>query len=387
MAGVEWKGAKCKGGGQDKSVLRHTDKGERLKREHENPDIDRDKTEQNFSYRGLTYGQKCKRYDEQVASAKVKRQSTGKNANTTMVGWVFYLPKGLQKEDHTDPEVVKSWFRDLGDLLNKRYGADFIDMDVHVDEVHLYKDARSGEWEWSRIHGHGAVVPVIEVDGERVLNGKQFCSRKNIKSLNQAIHEMSMEKYGVPYMENADKKKDNEKSGEKSDKKMDRRSISQLKAESAKKLMEAEVAIAERERALDEKEQALNDRAKKQAIRQKKQEANKKVLDDTIQDLRERSVKIRDREGRVAERETDVDAKRQEQEEREKEFQKREDALEAQTRFLDEREQAVSEREAVNQELILLGRRVKAGQISEGIQSEEHGERRLPDISSIGYGG
>ncbi len=49
MAGVEWKGAKCKGGGQAKGVLRHTDKGERLKREHENPDIDRDKTEQNFS--------------------------------------------------------------------------------------------------------------------------------------------------------------------------------------------------------------------------------------------------------------------------------------------------------------------------------------------------
>lgn len=387
MAGVEWKGAKCKGGGQAKGVLRHTDKGERLKREHENPDIDRDKTEQNFSYRGLTYGQKCKRYDEQVASAKVKRQSTGKNANTTMVGLVIYLPKGLQKEDHTDPDLVKSWFKDAGDVINKKYGDDFIDMDVHVDEVHAYKDARSGEWEWSRIHGHAAVVPTIEVDGERVLNGKQFCARKNIKSLNQAIHEMSMEKYGVPYMENADKKKDDEKSDEKYDKKMDRKSIAHLKAESAKKLMEAEAAIAERERALDEKEQALNDRAKKQAIRQKKQEANKKVLDDTIQDLRERSVKIRDREGRVADRETDVDAKLQEQEEREKEFQKREDALEAQTRFLEEREKAVSEREAENQELILLGRRVKAGQISEGIQSEEHGERRLPDISSIGYGG
>ena len=295
--------------------------------------------------------------------------------------------KGLQKEDHTDPDLVKAWFKDAGDILNKRYGNDFIDMDVHVDEVHAYKDARSGEWEWSRIHGHAAVVPTIEVDGERVLNGKQFCARKNIKSLNQAIHEMSMEKYGVPYMENADKKKDDEKSDEKSDKKMDRRSISQLKKESAKKLMEAEVAVAEREHALDEKEQILNERAKKQATRQKKQEANKKVLDDTIRDLREKSAAIREREGRVAECESSIYAKRQEQEEREKDFQKREDALEAQTRFLNEREDAVAKRETEQDELIRLGRKAKASQISEGIQSEEHHDRRLPDISSIGYGG
>lgn len=64
------------------------------------------------------------------------------------------------------------------------------------------------------------------------------------------------------------------------------------------------------------------------------------------------------------------------------EFQVKEDSLDAQRKVVEERERAVAERERNNQELILLGRKAKAGQISEDIQSTtKHPERRLPDIN------
>ncbi len=97
MAGVEWSGCKCKGGTEAKGKMLHFDKEQRLKHGHNNPDIDLSKTADNFSYYGRSFAQKCRKYDEQVESAKVKLQRTGKNANTTMIGLVIYLPKALQR--------------------------------------------------------------------------------------------------------------------------------------------------------------------------------------------------------------------------------------------------------------------------------------------------
>ncbi|MBE6117667.1 MAG: hypothetical protein E7188_03850 [Erysipelotrichaceae bacterium] len=75
------------------------------------------------------------------------------------------------------------------------------------------------------------------------------------------------------------------------------------------------------------------------------------------------------------------DTRAQAQNEAEAAFQVKEDSLDAQRKVVEERERAVAERERENQELILLGRKAKAGQISEGIQpTTRHPERRLPDI-------
>ena len=289
MAGVQWTGNKCKGGTEAKAKLMHDDKEQRLLHEHDNPDIDIRKTPFNFSYRGLSYGQKCRRYDAQVASAKVKRQSSGKNANTTMMGLCVYLPKGLQEEDRYDPQRVKAWFKDVGDILKARYGDDFIEMDVHVDEVHPYQNAETGEWEWSRVHGHAAIIPTVMEDGERYLNGKKFASRAAINSLNQEIHKMSMQKYHVPYMDGSGKK--------------GRATVTQLKARSAELLLETEkkqeqTALEQkktgREQDLVAREQAkekkkLDETAQEQANTQKKQDDRTKVqkiilrvINDTI---------------------------------------------------------------------------------------------------------
>ena len=330
MAGVEWSGCKCKGGTEAKGKMLHFDKEQRLKHGHNNPDIDLSKTSGNFSYYGLTYGQKCRKYDEQVASAKVKRQSAGQNKNTTMIGLVVYLPKGLQKDDAYDPQVVKAWFRDVGDILKARYGDDFLEMDVHVDEIHPYKEARTKEWEWSRVHGHAAIVPTVTEDGERYLNGKKFASRSAINSLNAAIHEMSVQKYHVPYIDGSGKK------GKSA-------SVPQLKAKSAQLLMEAEAELQER---LDFASDMMLEA-----------DAKEQYADQQLAEAAAAQAAVDKRTSELDEREADISAKAKKQDEREKEFQIKEDALDAQRVVVEERERAVSERERKNQELIQRGRR------------------------------
>lgn len=368
MAGVEWSGCKCKGGTEAKGKMLHFDKEQRLKHGHNNPDIDLSKTADNFSYYGRSFAQKCRKYDEQVESAKVKLQRTGKNANTTMIGLVIYLPKALQKDDKYDPQVVRAWFKDVGDILKEKYGDDFLEMDVHVDEVHPYKEARTKEWEWSRIHGHAAIVPTVTEDGERYLNGKKFASRSAINSLNQAIHEMSVQKYHVPYIDGSGKK------GKSA-------SVPQLKAKSAQLLMEAEQDVAERERQLKERLDFASDMMLEA-------DAKEQYADQRLDDAAAAQAAAEKRASELDKREAGISAKQKQQDEREKEFQKWEDALDAQRTVLEERERAVSERERKNQELIQRGRRAQAEDLSEGIQTEEHTEarpeRRLPNTDFYG---
>ena len=196
MAAVQWTGGKCKGGGEAKAVLRHNDKDERLKHEHTNADIDLAKTKDNYSYRGLTYCQKCRAYDNRLSLLEQGRASSGKNARVTMMSLVIYAPKDLPFDK------IQEWFMAVGDILDSRYGSNFIDLDVHTDELHAYIDPGTREVVTSRVHGHAAIVP--DVDGK--LNGKQFSARKNISSLNNAIHEMTMKQYGVMFMDGTKKK-------------------------------------------------------------------------------------------------------------------------------------------------------------------------------------
>ena len=211
-------------------------------------------------------------------------QRTGKNTNVTMIGLVVYLPKGLQSEDQYDPETVKAWFKDVGDILDKRYGKDFIEMDVHVDEVHPYIDARTKKWTWSLIHGHAAVIPTVTEDGERYLNGKKFASRAAINELNQAIHEMSMEKYHVPYMDGSGKKGN--------------MSIGRCKHESAKLLMEREAEVAEQQRQNEAEKQALTERAERMnKLIQLGREASKEKASERVQESQRKERQLPDISG------------------------------------------------------------------------------------------
>lgn len=273
-----------------------------------------------------------------------------------MVGLIIYLPRGLQKDDTFDPQVVKAWFKDVGDILKAKYGDDFLEMDVHVDEVHPYKEARAKEWEWSRVHGHAAIVPTVTEDGERYLNGKKFASRSAINSLNQSIHEMSVQKYHVPYIDGSGKK------GKSA-------SVPQLKAQSAKLLMETEAEIKEQlSFASDMMLEA---------------DAKEPYAEQQLADAAAAQAAAEKRASELDKRVAGISAKQKQQDEREKEFHKWEDSLNAQRTVLEKRERTVAEREQNNEVLIQRGRRAQADDLSDSIQSEEHDQRQLPDVSNI----
>lgn len=293
MAGVDW--SKYKGANRAKSVMAHNDKDKRENHGHENEFIDKTKTPQNFAYRNLSYEQKCAIYNETIEST-MKRKSTGKNENVTMFGLVFWLPKELQNGGKYDPETVKNYFHDIGAILEYGYpdkdengeikkdkkgkdkyifeglGKDFIDLDVHVDELHPYIDTRSKDWQWSRIHAHASIIPVVKNEnGERTLNAKKFYTRKRINALNEAVEKMSVEKYGVHYITG-------EWQGTK-----DRRSMKELKAGSYELIMKAAEENLEREK--------MNDRREEENARKA---AELKAKEENLQELIEEGKKAKE---------------------------------------------------------------------------------------------
>ena len=138
--------------------------------------------------------------------------------------------------------------------------------------------------------------------------------------------------------------------------------------------MEAEQDVAERERQLEERLDFASDMMLEA-------DAKEQYADQQLAEAAAAQAAAEKRTSELDEREADISAKAKKQDEREKEFQIKEDALDAQRVVVEERERAVYERERKNQELIQRGRRAQAEDLSEGIQPEEHNQRRLPDLN------
>ena len=191
MAGTQFTGGKFKGAGQAKAMLRHDDKEMRKVSEHSNADIDKTRTKQNFSIKGLSYTEKCKFYDERIRSLDNSTNTNKRKDRVTMQSMIVYVPAGL-----SDADVVK-WCRRASDILEQKYGAEnHIDSDVHLDERHIYYDPEQDAEVMSRVHMHCNYIP--EVDGK--LNGKAFASRRNIMDINRQLDNMSRIEFNVSYM-------------------------------------------------------------------------------------------------------------------------------------------------------------------------------------------
>lgn len=223
MSAIQWSGGKLHGGSEAKvQGFLHDTKDTRLTHGHSNPDIDLSRTPNNMSYRGLTYKQKCERYDELMNIVRIKRKSSGANANVTLQKMVIPIPAEMQDGDKYDAAQIQSWVNDVGAILEQEFGELLIDIDCHVDEVHQYLDPRKDKddpdrYVWSRIHLHAAVVPaiwetvkdkdgnpVLDSDGnqvkELVLNAHKFAKKGTIIRLNKRVQEMTREKYGMNFM-------------------------------------------------------------------------------------------------------------------------------------------------------------------------------------------
>lgn len=187
MASVNY--MKCKSAGEAKAMMRHSEKQERLKHEHSNPDIDKSLTEQNTSLYGLSYQDMCQKYDERIRVLDETTNTNKRSDRVTMFLLEYSVPEGLPVW------LEREYLADCEKLIAEQYGErNIIESERHMDEKHKYMD--HGEEKMSRAHGHTFVVP--EIDGK--LNGKKFSSKNKMIKLNQSIEKMSVQKYHVHFM-------------------------------------------------------------------------------------------------------------------------------------------------------------------------------------------
>lgn len=196
MASVNWQ--KHSGGTSVKAQFRHCDLDERLKTNHSNMQIDSSLTNRNLSFGCFTRGYKsaCAEYDNRVKDIDDHANLTRKprKDRVTCVSWSIPCPANMPDD------MASRWFSDVYGLLTREY-SEVLGASVHFDEVHEYVDASTGEMTKSRAHMHAFVLPVVEKDGVRRLNGKEFVKKADYTKLNKSIQSMTEDKYpGYTFM-------------------------------------------------------------------------------------------------------------------------------------------------------------------------------------------
>ena len=190
MAGVDFK-CKIKSVSQAKSIIRHCDLEERKLHEHSNKNINKDLTKYNLQTT-KNYNDACKKVDDRMAYLDSLENQNKRKDRVIMFSLGITIPSQLKDND------VKQCCEKILKILNDNYGADnHIATYVHSDEIHDYIDAETHKARTSLRHMH-CIYSCADKDGH--LNGKEFSSRKNIKKINNAIHEMMKNDYGIDFM-------------------------------------------------------------------------------------------------------------------------------------------------------------------------------------------
>lgn len=223
MASVNFE--KLKAAQQVKAMFRHCDEEKRLETNHSNIDINKSATPSNMQG-NLDYNAACKKYDDRIAYLDSQPGANRRKDRVTCFGLNVPAPKDLKPEDE------KAFFMLVLEIIKNQYGEDnIIQYYIHQDEKHKYINAETGEECMSRSHMQCYVVP--EHNGK--LNGKWFSNKSNMIKLNNAIHKMAQEQFGVMFMDGSKKKS--------------RKTVEQLKSEST---------YLEAQKELDAQKMAIN---------------------------------------------------------------------------------------------------------------------------------
>lgn len=199
MASCKFEGGKYKGASEVKAHFRHNDIDPEKRKiaQKKNKDIDLTKCKDNFSILGLSYEERCKKYDDRIKYLDSHGNTNKRKDRVTAQCIEIPVPTGLPRGRYHD------WFMRIAELLRTKYGEEnFIDADIHYDEEHEYRDPETRELVISRVHGHFMIVP--ELDGK--LNCKQITLRKNMKELNREIDVMTQTEFGCSFMTGTKKK-------------------------------------------------------------------------------------------------------------------------------------------------------------------------------------
>lgn len=199
MASCKFEGGKYKGAAEVKAHFRHNDISpeKRATAKKKNKDIDLTKCKYNFSILGLSYKERCKKYDDRIKYLDSNGNTNKRKDRVTVQCIEIPVPAGLPRDRYHD------WFLRIAELLRAKYGEEnFIDADIHYDEEHEYREPETKELVISRVHGHFMIIP--EVYGK--LNCKQISLRKNMKELNREVDTMTQTEFGCSFMTGTKKK-------------------------------------------------------------------------------------------------------------------------------------------------------------------------------------
>ena len=206
MASIHY--GKIKTAGQVKAWLRHCETEQRKTREHRNGDIDKTKTDENVNFMGLPYSESCEKYDKRIKELDSTTNTNKRKDRVTAFGLIISMPEGLTKEEEKKLMEVSI------QLFSEKYGSEnLVGAYGHWDEVHDY--VRGESFKSSRAHLHLFIVP--EIHGG--LRGKEFSSKKAMKTMNREIDRECMQLFGKHFL-----------TGEKPE----RKSVEDLKKDSAK---------------------------------------------------------------------------------------------------------------------------------------------------------
>lgn len=199
MASCKFEGGKYKTSSEVKAHFRHNDIDPEKRKiaQKKNKDIDLTKCKDNFSILGLSYEERCKKYDDRIKYLDKNGNTNKRKDRVTAQCIEIPVPAGLPRDKYHD------WFLRIAELLRAKYGEEnFIDADVHYDEEHEYRDPETRELVVSRVHGHFMIIP--EVDGK--LNCKKMTLRKNMKELNREVDTMTQAEFGCSFLTGTKKK-------------------------------------------------------------------------------------------------------------------------------------------------------------------------------------
>lgn len=265
MASVNFE--KLKNGTQVKALLRHCDSKERLKNEHSNGDINKNETENNYDAWG--FKEACNLYDKRIEELDLIQGQNKRKDRVTCFGLCIPFPEGLPEEQY------HKWSVDVMTLLTNHYGmSNVIGANVHYDEVHNYRDAETGEYKESRPHIHMYVIP--EINGK--LNGKEFSSRNNMRTVNNMIHGITQNEYGLDFLDGTKKK------SKASVETLKNKSQQQELQAEKQRLLQKQLNLQRKEKELQQAERNLNSRLRLVEAR----ESNLKVQTENLSSERQK---------------------------------------------------------------------------------------------------
>lgn len=192
MASINWqKMTRQKAG----AMIVHLGKEERMKYNHSNKDIDKDKSYKN-SYIG------CKDYSDALKSLDRRNKEVDaiqppkrkKKDRVTACMLEFTCPLSIQAEGR-DEEFFNEMYAAIKEYLGEE---NVHGMFIHRDEQHYYTDM-DGDMCLSLYHAHVLVSPYTEEHG---INGKNFETRQRLKELNKKINDKCIDRFDIEYNTN-----------------------------------------------------------------------------------------------------------------------------------------------------------------------------------------